>query len=405
METTINNKQIILKQDRDCTGCAACIAVCPKNAIIQKKIAFKSWIPEINTGLCVKCGLCVSVCSFEATECTYEKKAFIAYNKDREMRVKSSSGGVFSALAVHVLKQGGIVYGSELSFKDKKVSVRHVGIESIEDLPRVMGSKYVQSDCEQVYGQVKKQLDFGRIVLFSGCSCQIAGLLGYLKNTDRSNLYTLDLICHGTPSVALFQEYITFLERKYKGTINSLTFRDKDRTILYRIKISLICENGKKRNITIPMEKSGYFMMFMGEQSYRPACYRCQYASLNKPADITMGDYFEVKADYPELFEGEAPIDDSCGLSSVIVHTTKGERLILKSSAELFSQEVSVFKVKKSHANLNRPSKFSMERNILLKGYNKFGFCFIENYYNVRRAIVFLPKKIKVFLCSVKNLL
>ena len=149
------------------------------------------------------------------------------------------------------------------------------------------------------------------------------------------------------------------------------------------------------REIKIPIKKSGYYLAFMGQQSYRTACYQCPYASLDKPADITIGDYFEVKNDYPELFIGDDAIDDNGGVSCVIVHTDKGQELLEKAMEYLYLKDVSPQKVQNSHLNLQRPSIASIERKILINGYKKFGYSFIDKYYKLREPIVGIPRRIK----------
>ena len=145
----------------------------------------------------------------------------------------------------------------------------------------------------------------------------------------------------------------------------------------------------------IPLNKSGYYLAFMGQQSYRTACYKCPYASLDKPADITIGDYFEAQHDYPELFSNKDDIINYGGISCVISHTSKGQDLLDKANSYLLFKEVSVNRVRESHLNLQRPSKASFERKILIWGYEKYGYGFIEKYYRVRELIIKLPREIK----------
>lgn len=381
--------KIVLKSISECTGCGACLAACPHSAIKQKNTLY-TWTPNIDATICKSCGLCSNICSTPRTISHIKKRAYIAYNSDADMRFKSASGGVFSALATHILQKNGIVYGACLSFNNGVATVEHQRVTSIVELPTIMGSKYVQSDCSTAYREVKRDLNDGKIVLFSGCSCQITGLKNYLRNTDTSNLYTMDLICHGVPTIHFFNKYISWLQNKYHSKVINFTFRTKtNEKILYEITV----EFDNKKRIVIPIRDSGYYRMFIGEENYRDACYNCEYASLDKPADITTGDYFEATKDYPELFVGENAIDRSSGISCMITHTNKGNSLIQELDGDLFLHEVDPKVVQNSHGNLCRPSKHSFIRNGLKISCSIFGYRSIETFYRMRNRVVDIIKR------------
>lgn len=159
------------------------------------------------------------------------------------------------------------------------------------------------------------------------------------------------------------------------------------------------------KEIRIPMRKSGYYRMFMSEDSYREACYQCPYASLDKPADLTIGDYFELKDDYPEMFVGEDAIDISEGISCIIVHTDKGHDLLREAQRYVWLKEVDINKVQKSHKQLQQPPDYSGRRDKYKKLYNEKGYPSIEKYFLMRNAIVFLPKLIlKTIPLNIKNI-
>ncbi len=384
--------KILLKASRECTGCGACSAVCPRGAIERKPAGFGAWIPKIDPTLCVQCRLCEMVCHAEILKHTAEKKSYIAYNQNREMRLLSASGGAFSALASYVLKIGGCVFGAELRFEDGQAVAEHRMVTRTEDLPKILGSKYVESDCSKAYLQVKKELQKGRTVLFSGCSCQIAGLKRYLGELDQTNLYTADLICHGVPGISLFRDYIKFLEKKHGGQIVRLSFRTKVQGETH-FEVSATLEGAEKKEIKIPMEKSGYFRMFITEECYREACYQCSYASLDKPADLTLGDYFEAKEDYPQFFVGEDAIDCNGGISCVIAHSDRGQALLQKVGDALFLREVDPKVVQASHKNLHKPSAYSKTRSVLKTLYAAFGYASVEAMYNARAKLMKLLGK------------
>ena len=392
--------KIKLKDENECTGCGACIAVCPKSAIAKKTVGYGAWIPIIDESKCILCSRCEAVCNRTQIDKKVTHKAYIAYNRDEDIRLKSASGGVFSALATYVLDHGGSVFGAEMRFEDGKAVVEHNCITQIRELPRLLGSKYVQSDCLRAYREVKNELKQNRMVLFSGCSCQIVGLKNYLGNMEQNNLYTIDLICHGVPGVDFFNEYILFLEKKYKGKILQFSFRDKEKEkITYTIntvlddnsleggvkyRIDAVIERGNNilKEIKLPMKKSGYYRMFMGQESYRKACYHCRYE------------------DYPELLTGENAIDCSNGISCIITNTAKGEELLKKANGYLYLKEVDPLVVQASHGNLNHPSKYSNVRKKLLRHYQKKGYYVIERYYfrrNIITKFIHTTKRVMFF--------
>ncbi len=387
-------KHPILKDEDLCTGCGACIAICPQKAICKQPAGFGAWIPKIDESKCVGCHICSNVCSHSHYYDNFNKKAYIAYNKDSEMRKLSASGGVFSALASYILNCGGVVFGAEMNFSNGQAVVEHSMVTDSRDLLKILGSKYVQSDCKNAYVLARKALIEGKKVLFSGCSCQIDGLKRYLKKIDQKNLYTIDLICHGVPGIDLLNSYISFLNKKYKGKVVDFSFREKTAgRIKYQINVK-IEKNTSVKIIKIPYIRSGYYRLFMGEEGYREACYHCEYASLKKPADLTIGDYFEAIRDYPDLFNGDDAINTETGISCVLSHTEKGEQLLHLANMCLFTKEVDPLVVQASHGNLCRPSSHTKLRINLLAKYNAQGYKAIERYYRIKNLIVTVPKTI-----------
>lgn len=383
----MKTKKMDLKNKKQCVGCGACIAVCPHGALTKKSGVY-TWKPDVDKSACINCGLCACICKAERKLPSDAKKAYIAYNTDSAMRRKSASGGVFSALAQYVLQNNGSVYGASLRFEEGKAVVEHRRITEREELPAILGSKYVQSDCLRAYREVKEDLKAGKTVLFSGCSCQVNGLKNYLGDIEQTNLYTVDLICHGVPTADFFNRYIFWLQNKYRGKATDFTFRTKrEGKIVYEITVTF----DFTKKVVIPIRDSGYYRMFIGEESYRDACYRCEYASLDKPADLTTGDYFEAEKDYPQLFTGENAIDGRDGLSCVITHTRKGESLLR--AADVFLREVEPKVVQASHGNLHRPSKHSQKRNFFKIFFLLFGYRSVEFFYRTRNKLIDLLKR------------
>ncbi len=198
----------------NCCGCSACAEKCPKQAIRMLPDELGFLYPVIDEDKCVDCGLCVRVCVFH-TQANKKSLPLVYAGRltDQELLAKSQSGGAFWGLAHSIMANGGIVYGA--TFRDD-FSVAHVRTTSFHDMEQLRGSKYIQSDMNQSYVSVKKDLSNGFTVLFTGTPCQIAGLYSYLGNKNIERLYTIDLVCHGVPSPWVWMDYINYIEKQKK---------------------------------------------------------------------------------------------------------------------------------------------------------------------------------------------
>lgn len=396
-----NLEEIRLADEATCTGCMACFGACGRDAIRIITTSKGYEVPQIDKERCVKCGRCQAVCGAGET-CVpiianeiHSKRAYVAYNHT-ELRQKAASGGVFAALATAILKNGGVVFGVQLSFKNGNPIIEHVPIYQEKDLPVILQSKYVQSNASSSYRQIKQLLSESKKVLFCGTSCQVDGLYRFLGSERHPNLFTVDLICHGVPGRKFFTDYIQTIEKKQKDKVEEFRFRLKDSgEIFYQETITLSSDNEKK--IAIPFVKSPYYRLFLGEESYREACYRCQYASINKPADITLGDYFELKQIDPDLYYqlSEDEIED---INSVLVHTAQGDVLLEMAQSFITQFPTDLRKVQESHKQLCKPSQFTLERDKVMKIYTSKGFDGIDSYYKRRDCLMYLPIKMKQLL-------
>ena len=276
---------------RFCTGCTACSVICPQKCISMKTDGEGFIKPVIDYSKCINCGLCFKNCPQECSYILNEKRdeAYAFVNLNKSELEKSSSGGAFISLAKYILSKGGVVFGAAY---DSNFFVRTVAIERVEDLYRLQGSKYVQSDIGDGYIEVKQYLKRNRLVLFSGTPCQIAGLYAALKEErENINLITVELLCHGVPSNKLFQTYLKYAERKY-GKICEYTFRDKEKwgwgnwgSISYLRKDKI-----KKRYF--PVASDYFYSLCFKENIFMESCYNCKYAVLPRLADITLGDFW-----------------------------------------------------------------------------------------------------------------
>lgn len=388
-KTTINIPN--LKEDNQCCGCGVCAEKCPQNAI-QMVFNEKGYsVPKINIKKCVYCGICEKYCRKSIIKKEYEKKAYIAYSKDEDLLLRSASGGVFSSIAKSFILHGGAVYGAAMSHDGEKMYVAHRLATTMNELYPLLQSKYVQSNAVVCFEDIRERLLKLQPVLFSGTSCQVDALQRYLgKHYD--NLYTIDLICHGVPGGKFFSDYVKFLEEKNNSSVVSFLFREKkDEKIEFVQNVRY--SNGKE--IKTKVENSDYYKLFFSEDSYRDCCYHCEYASIYKPADITVGDYFECQKDYPELYQGKNSLSKVNGLSCCISHNDNGDKLLSSFANNLNLIPVDLKKIQRSHNNLCYPSNPTDMREKMMNKYKMGGFKKIHRYNQCMNYVLFFPRLAK----------
>lgn len=380
-----------LKKNDECCGCGVCAEKCPKNAIVMKYNDFGYCLPKVDERKCIKCNVCEKVCYTEINQDKYEKKAYISYSKNKDLFNKAASGGIFATIAKNFIEQGGVVYGATIQRKKNKFKVLHDSAESIEELYPLLNSKYVQSDITGVLRKIKIELQDNRKVLFCGTSCQVDALYRYLS-CKPENLFTMDLICHGVPGEKLFSDYLQFVEKSKKSKIIDISFRKKiNRESQYVEEIEFQNNIKTEKNSM----QSPYYKMFFNCDSYREHCYNCEFASIQKPADITLGDYYEAKKDYPYLFEKNGKLENVGTISCMIIHNKNGEELLEQCSHELELINAEINTIQNSHDQLCSPSIEGTKRDIYLKLYKQSGFKGIYRYEAVQKIILFLPSKAK----------
>lgn len=297
-----------------CTGCAACMNVCPRNAISMKPNDKGFIYPVVNNELCITCNICKNKCPQNLeVQIKIEPNYYAALNKNDRIREESSSGGIFDLIAKYIISKNGIVCGAAF---DSNFDVKHLCVDNIADLKQLRGSKYVQSYIGTIYSEVEKHLENGRYVLFTGTPCQVAGLRTYLSKSYEK-LFALDLVCHGVPSPAVYRKWINY-EKNINGDISRVGFRYKDpgwRDFCARIDF----QNGKSVKCAL---SEGYMRGFLKDLYLRDSCYECKFANMERFGDITLGDYWGYKESAPEYIQ-----NDDRGISLVIVNTDKGRAL------------------------------------------------------------------------------
>lgn len=365
----IENK--LFENKADCCGCGACFNICPQQAIYIETDEYGYLFPNIIKEKCILCGLCEKVCPMNAEVKLHKSyKAYAASLKDEGVKEKSASGGVFAGIARNILCQNGVIYGAAYG---ENQYVHHIGISREQDLAKLQDSKYVQSDMENIYIDIKKQLLRGNKVLFSGTPCQVSALKLFLRK-DYENLFTIDLICHGVPSYRLFFEGIHLVINKGEQ-IKSVSFRNKSTgwgTDGY------IQTNKKKYKFD--ESKSSYYYYFLRSTLYRDSCYKCKYATDKRPGDITIGDYWRIETAHPKF---RKLIDERGGVSCVLINSRKGEKLFDDNKDAFVFIESSVNAVVERNGRLNKDNSFQVpkERKELLDIYKNKGYLYLNKYW------------------------
>ena len=301
----------MLAEFERCTGCTACAAACPKNCIAMEADADGFLHPVIDKSKCVDCGLCEKACPvLHPPELTHTPTTWAAWTDDDDSRMSSTSGGVFPELARDILEKGGAVFGAAY---DACFRVVHICAENAHELDRLRGAKYAQSDLTGIFKDVKKRLDGGQQVLFSGTPCQVLGLKTFLrKNYD--NLLTADLVCHSVPSPLAWEKYLQHISGEKQLSAVNLRCKDTGWS-RYRYSNRFDFADGSHR-----MDGSGeslYMKLFVGGYITRPSCRHCPAKGHARVSDLTLGDFWGIWNSHPEL-------DDDRGVSLVLVHTEKG---------------------------------------------------------------------------------
>ena len=327
-----------LADPKRCTGCTACFTSCRYSAIQMLPDSLGCLRPVVDETLCLGCGLCERVCpSLSTFASSLPLQCVAAKTKDRELLLKSSSGGLFTELANSVLSSGGVVYGCVL---DSGLRAVHVRAVAQEDLEPMRGSKYVQSDLKRTFSDALADLDAGRHVLFVGTPCQIQGLTALIRGQD-DNLITVALICHGAPTPAMFEHYKKSEELSAGDKLINFGFRNK--SISWReFAISLGFENPAKNKI-ISQWSGSYMCLFNRNYLMRESCFHCPARRGRSGCDLMIGDYWGVEHAHPH-------IDSEKGVSCVLAYTEKGVRILKSLSVDCW--ETTYRQIKKANKNI-----------------------------------------------------
>ena len=377
----MNKDNIEILNKDNCTGCRMCEQICPVKAIHIRENKEGFIEPVVDDKACINCGLCSNRCPQlnDVSSKRLEKvEAYAAKNKDKQEQIQSSSGGIFSVIANYVLENNGIVYGAAYN---SKLEVEHIGIENKNELFKLRGSKYVQSNVRNTYKEAKENLDNGKLVLYTGTPCQIAGLKNFLGK-EYDNLILVDLVCHGVPSPKLFKKYINWLEHKNKSKVKSYQFRNKKKFAWGSYGTEITFKNNKIKYIAAPLDS--YYKAFLEAKTFRNVCYKCKYANIKRISDITLIDYWGIESQYPNFV-------DSNGVSAILINTNKGKQILKNVNKNIYLLKTTVMNVARENKNLNSPSDRSKIRADVYKNIDNLDY---QKY--VRENLKFRKRKIDI---------
>lgn len=382
---------IQITDKRMCCGCTACVNACPVQCIVMRRDREEGFdYPVANPDRCIGCGKCESVCPvLNPAEPVSPLAAYAV--RCGEFVDGSSSGGVFPALAKKVVDEGGVVFGAVM---ETDMTVGHTEADTMDEVQRMRGSKYVQSDLYSVYSDVKEYLRSGRKVLFTGTPCQVAGLHKYLGGSTEG-LVCIDLACHGVPGPGLWEMYVRSLEKREGSSMTAADFRDKSKGWRrYGFKAAYASGAGAY----VRAYDDPYMALFMQDMTLRPSCYSCPSRGGRSCSDLTLSDLWSVARTAPEL-------NDDTGASGVLVNTPAGLELFEHINAD-FSLKVSVDAVMAENGGFAESLPVPEKRAEFFEGLKVIG---VDVYKHMSRYIVRKPlsyrmwTRIRSMLSSIKR--
>ena len=412
---------IKISRKENCVGCNACVQKCPKHCIDMHEDEQGFIYPEVDINKCVDCHLCEQVCPvINQAEPRKPLETYAAKNLNEEVKMASSSGGIFYALAKNIIDEGGVVFGAK--FNDKW-EVVHDYTETIEGLKAFQGSKYVQSRIGDTFHQAEKFLKEGRKVMFTGTPCQIAALGLFLRKDYGDQLLKVDVVCHGVPSPLVWREYLNYITRpkgasdgkntvlsSLKGipVITGISFRDKRlgwEKFGFSVRIaassgsgknsvfqSVECQNQDEELLFEPLDKNIFMQGFLKDLYLRPSCYKCPTKQLKSESDITLGDFWNINNIDPKLHENGY-------YSLILTNSSKGLKILESASIEKSKAEFS--KAITGNPAIEYSVKKPKEYEIFWNQLHKNGILIIS--YIVRSMKPSLPKRLIYLICRIRG--
>lgn len=383
-----------MKITDECAGCRACEQRCPRQCIHMNPDTEGFLTAVVDDAACIECGLCIKICPQNHLPAAESSRQVWAVRlKDGKRLYRSASGGAFAAIAQTVLEGGGAVFGAAYG---EDLEVVHIRIDSLSELEKLQGSKYVQSDTAKTYAEVKSILAEGRKVFYTGTPCQIGGLKAYLGKSP-ANLLTADLVCHGVPSPRLFADYLLWLGDRHGTKILRYDFRDKRAGWGLDFKARTL-----RKSIHGMASTDPYYSYFLKGFTYRECCYSCRYAARERTGDFTLGDYWGIEREHPGFFSVE-------GVSLLLLNSAASMSW-MERHKELFFLQQSTFEQAAGHnRNLLLPTRRPSYRDTLaLRSAGQSPEAYFSREFPVRvsfksRLKNLLPARVRKMIKKIKH--
>lgn len=366
-----------------CTGCGMCVNVCPKKAIRMVKDVNDFLYPKINNELCCQCGICQKKCpANDVTNVESNvKKVYAVWNKNKTVRKKSTSGGVFTLLAESILKKGGIVAGVKWN---GNFLAEHCIIDTYSDIYLFNGSKYVQSNTKNIYYKVKDALQAGQKVLFSGTPCQNHALISFLGK-KYANLYQIDVVCHGVPSAEMLNKYLNEVTNKGAKKVKNIRLRYKNPYWDYcSVKIDFT-DGSFYSKYTV---EDSFYTLFNIGYSLRESCHTCKYTNLHRQGDVTLADFWGYR---PKNFKMR---DFLKGTSLILINSTKGQELFNTIKTSICYEQSTINQAQKGNRSLSQPFEINPSEkkafwNDYEQGMSVMSLCkkYVPNPYKIPKLL------------------
>lgn len=377
----------ITPNQKKCCGCEGCRSICPTTAISMTTNSDGFILPEVNSSICIECGICEKVCPMYHSDDILPDNngnAYASINNNVHELKESSSGGIFSIIADYILEKGGIVCGAAF---DEQFKLRHILIEEKSDLINLRGSKYLQSTIGNIYTDIRQLLNSGKLVYFVGTGCQVAGLRLFLRK-EYTNLFTSDILCHGVPPQSVFNEVIKEVETKNNGKIEKYLFRDKSVWGWSCSSSSSIRIGSKLKYLGNEPIQQAYFNAFIKAVNYRESCYVCPYAQSHRPGDITLGDFWGIEKciSIPNIRDG---------VSAILVNSHKGQILLERIKNKMDLYPASIKDISQINRTLIRPTSRPEIRNKFFLDFKENPIQTLLKYYNpnIKHDLLYLLKR------------
>lgn len=362
-------QQLSICSRGNCLGCGICMTKCQHNAITMEEDDNGFVIPKINLEKCIHCDICRKGCPVNQKEKlnSFNPKCYAAINLNKEEQEKSTSGGIFSLLAHEVLDKKGIVYGSYM----KDFKARHIRVTKEQDLDKIRGSKYIQSEISNIFKKLKEDVLSKKQVLFCGTPCQVGAIKTFLHK-EYDNLILVSVVCHGIINENIFHKYLKELEKEYSAPVTDFKFRTKD-NIWTQSSIKYTIDNN---SIVKAFIDDPFMVLYLKNYTLRESCYNCKYKGKNNVADIILGDFWGIEVTNPDML-------DQKGVSALIINSKKGEEYIKQKKIlqKTKSKEVDIENLIKYNPALVESVEMPLDRQKVLNDLKCNSIKLVSKYY------------------------